>query len=911
MTPGNVGAGTRIGPYEVLGALGAGGMGEVYRARDTKLNREVAIKILPAAVAGDPDRLARFRREAQLLASVNHPNIGQIYGFEERPSAGSGQADVHALVLELVEGPTLADLIESSGRVALADALAIARQIVDALEAAHALGIIHRDLKPANIKVRPDGTVKVLDFGLAKALGAEPASAVAGGLDDSPTITSPAMTQLGMILGTAAYMAPEQAKGRAVDKRADIWAFGCVLHEMLTGRRTFGGDDVSDTLANILKSEPAWTALPADTPSALRRLLRRCLSKDLSGRLSDIGVARLEIAEALASADPDDRPAAVPTAPSQPTLRRRWRDAALGVAGVALVAASPFVVTHVRETPPVRAAVRFVMAPPPGTGFVTNTSRTAVAVSPDGRLVVFRAQRPGATPTLWVRALDSLDARELRGTERGNVPFWSPDSRSIAFISESKLKRIDVAGGPVQTVCDMPAGRGGTWNQDGTIVFGGRSGGLARVEAIGGEAVVLTTPDVARNETVHLAPQFLPDGRRFLFMAQPGNVVYLGSLDSPDRTRLFEADSVVRYAPPGYLLFMREGTLMAREFDASRAAFDGDAVPIAELVRTVNLVGMPAGVFSVSDTGVLAYEVGRQEVGGRPVWVDRRGQESGPAAAGIADVHFPRLSPDGRRLAVIRGGDLWVEDLQGRPSIRLTFDGKEIEHFSPLWSPDGKQLVYETIGGSALLSLPADGSSRTPAAVSPTGHFHPHGWTNGGRDLISVRLNSVGTQADIVALPLDGKGEPRSIVETPADEGRAGAALSPDGRWLAYSANPTERPEIWVRPYPGPGAPVRVSPNGGVDPVWARNGSELYYYEGATRLMGAAVQPGADFRVAPPALLFEGAYLRGNQPPNYDVAPDGRFLMLKPPPTAEEPGSQPLTIVVNWVDELERRAQRR
>ena len=937
--------GSQIGPYTILSKLGEGGMGAVYRARDARLARDVALKILPDVFARDPDRLARFRREAQVLAALNHPNIGAIYGFEEAQVNGVA---VHALVLELVEGPTLADVIgsrpatpeaesissrpregasaaprgggppslgpaelrraspkhrggEAPRNLNLDDTLNIARQIVDALEAAHGLGIVHRDLKPANIKVRPDGTVKVLDFGLAK-LGDAGGPAGSSGVDlaNSPTLTSPAMTQLGMILGTAAYMSPEQAKGRVVDKRADIWAFGCVLYEMLTGRQAFAGDDVSDTLANILKTEPQWTSLPSGLPPALRRLIRRCLSKDPATRLPDIGVARLEIADAMAPSESVDgaQPATTAVAPSP--SGGGWRLAALGATLIAIVAAV-FAVQHLREIPRDAATVRFSFGPPAGTTFPSFTSNPAV-ISPDGRELLFRARRPGDQVKLWVRSLESSETHVLEGTEGVGFAFWAPNGKTIGFFSQSRIKAIDAAGGRVQVVCDVaPPFLGATWNGDGTILFGA-AGGLFRVSETGGSPVPVTTLDTAKGESLHLLPSFLPDGKHFLFSVMPGNTLYLASLDAPSsRKEIRKGDSQAIFAD-GFLLYARQDTLVAQRFDEASGVLSGDPIPIATGVRAVN--GGALAMFSVSSSGVIFYEGATNTEGGKPVWVDRRGAEAGPATA-LDEVEFPRLSPNGRTLAMVQHGDLWVQDLSGRPAIKLTFDGIKDQHFAPLWSADGLRLIYETNAPAPLRSLPADASSSTPTAVSPTGHFHPHGWTKTG-DLLAVAIGRQTTGTDILTFPLGEKSELRDVVATPATEGGSGAALSPDGRWLAYAANPTDRGEVWVRPFPGPGAPVRVSPSGGSEPLWSRNGHELFYIEDGDKLMSTTITPGDEFRFSPPVQLFVSKYNHNLQVPTYDIAPDGRFVMLKPRADAS---ATTLNVIVNWVEEVERRAR--
>jgi serine/threonine protein kinase/dipeptidyl aminopeptidase/acylaminoacyl peptidase len=913
--------GTRIGPYEVTARLGAGGMGEVYRARDAGLDRDVALKVLPPAFALLPDRVARFRREAQVLAALNHPNIAAVYGFEEHP--------VPALAMEFVDGATLAEIIatgrmtleaEGSGSrpgdtdarptrgggsprgLNLEDALPLARQIVAAIDAAHAQGIVHRDLKPANVKVRPDGTVKVLDFGLAKALrfDAAPASGAKSVQDlaASPTMTSPAMTEAGMILGTAAYMAPEQARGRPVDHRADIWAFGCLLFEMLAGRRAFAGDDVSETVANILKSEPDWSALPPATPSALRRLLRRCLARDLAQRLPDIGVARLDIDDAL-SPDAETVPALAASTSAAPR-RPRWPFVALGLAVTGLVGVLPSAIVHLRERPAPAAIVRFDIPPPSGVLFTPETAFPTV--SPDGRHVIYRVQAPNTPMRLWLYTLATQTARELPGTDGAGGTMWSPDSRAIAFVEGGRLKRLELAGGTVEAIAEFSGGAGGSWNSDGTIILGNPDGGLLRVSAAGGAVTPLTTPDRVQKEVGHILPQFLPDGRRFLFTVLPAHVVKLGSLDTPAQSELLKVGTHAFYASPGYLLYARQGTLLAQPFDGASGTVHGDAVPIAQGVR---MYGNVYGLFSTSGNGVLLYERGESADGGTPVWVDRKGQTSPAVPEGLDNALFPRLSPDGRRLAVIRANDLWVQDLAGQPPMRLTFDGPRSAHFTPLWSPDGDRIVYEAQSPSKLQVVPSDGSTAASAPFGPEGHFHPYGWSSDRREVIATRLPGW----DIVAVPAGGEEAPRDIVATPAQEGMEGVSISPDGRWIAYAADPTGQIEIWVRPFPGPGAPVRVSPSGGVDPVWGRNSRELFYQDPRReQLIMASLQAGPELRFTPPVALFgTSEFVASSQPPSYDVASDGRFLMIKRAGDAK-PGTRPLAVVLNWAEELKRAA---
>lgn len=580
--------GARLGAYEVLSAIGAGGMGEVYRARDTRLGRAVALKLLPETFAADADRVARFEREAQILAALNHPHIAQIYGLENG-----------ALVMELVDGSTLAERL-LHGPIPVDETLSIARQIADALQAAHDKGIVHRDLKPANIALTADNTVKVLDFGLAKLSQADDVGS-AFDLSQSPTITSPAMmTGTGMVLGTAAYMAPEQAKGRAVDKRADVWAFGCVLHEMLTGKQLFAGDDVSDTFAFILTKEPDWSALPPGVTPTVRTLLERCLAKDLRQRVGDISVARFLL-------EPQSASVTIATGAAQG--HRRHERIAWAAAIIAGVVATWLGVVHFREVPPSPpSSVRFAIAPPPGMTLATGVVSGGGALSPDGRqLVLPAAPRDGASVRLIVHRLDTNDVLQLPGTEGAIGPFWSPDSRFVAFLSAGKLQRVDVMGGPPQIICDANGFGGGTWNSDGTIVFAAGTGPLLRVPARGGKAVPVTTLDASRGETVHRYPWFLPEGRQFLYVASAGtggNMVHVGSLDGGSSVALMASDARATYAD-GYILYVTQGALLAQRFDTSRLATSGEPIVVARNVSY--LPSTAAADFSNSVTGLLSF----------------------------------------------------------------------------------------------------------------------------------------------------------------------------------------------------------------------------------------------------------------------------------------------------------------
>ena len=877
--------GNRLGPYEIRAALGAGGMGEVYRGRDTELHRDVALKVVGERFAQDPDRIARFKREAQVLASLNHPHIGAIYGVVDFPGG-------RALVLELVEGPTLADRV-AGGPIPLDEALAIARQIAEALAAAHELGVVHRDLKPANVKLRPDGTVKVLDFGLAKAAEAGTASGDA----HSPTITSPAMTQMGVILGTAAYMSPEQAKGRPADKRSDVWAFGCVVFEMLSGKRAFAGEDVADTLALVMTQPPKWELLPLATPPSIRRLLRRCLERDRSRRLADITDARLEI-------DERNGDAAVP--PRQVTGLSRWLPWA--VASVALLLAMIAVAALYSRNGPTElpAATRFSITAPPKTEL-----RGSFAVSPDGRRVVLRGLSEGKV-VLWVRALESVDARPLAGTDEASSPFWSPDSRFIGFFSGGKLKKIEAAGGPVQTVCDAPGdGWGGSWNADGLIVFAPREGeGLERVSAAGGTPEPLTTLDSSRGEVSHLRPHFLPDGRHFLYLvisSQPENAgIRVGSVDSTETKLLVNTDASGAYAPPGYLLFLRDRTLMARRFDAERLAIAGEPFPVADDVDRLG-PGSRFALFSVSRTGVLVYRSGSSEAS-QLAWFDRQGKPLGTVGP-VANYSAPWLSPDESRVAfngaAPQGGntDVWLMDLARGNPIRLTFDPSP-DH-TPVWSPDGGRILFtsERDGHANLYQTASSGGGTDELLVTSDSRKSANDWSADGKFLLYQELNPK-TGFDLWVFPLAGEQRRVPFLQTQFDE-RQGR-FSPDGRWIAYASNETGTWQVYVRSFPVSGGKFQVSTNGGSQPQWRRDGRELFYISVDRKLMAVEVSgSGPTFDVGAPNELFvlhiQSIGLPG--PRNiYAAAKDGqRFLVTS---LVGDPTASPTTVVLNWTADL-------
>ena len=880
-------AGTRLGPYEIVSALGAGGMGEVYRARDTKLNRDVAIKVLPELFAADAERLARFQREAHVLASLNHPNIAHIHGLEE--SGG-----VRALVMELVEGEDLSQRI-ARGALPIDDALAIAKQIADALEAAHEQGIIHRDLKPANIKVRADGTVKVLDFGLAKAL--EPVSAIAGDLTASPTITSPAMTQVGVILGTAAYMSPEQAKGRPVDKRSDVWAFGCVLFELLAGHRAFGGETVWETIASLLEREPAWKDLPDATPPSVRRLLRRCLEKDPTRRLRDIGDARLDIDDALAG-------------PAQGHPWLAWSVAALLGLTAVLIA-----VLSWRNEPPVAEPMRFELSLPPGAGVFT--------LSPDGRQLAFLAPGLDGHSAIWIRTLDRLEPRPLPGTEnaRGAALVWSSDSRFIAFQAGNTLKKINISGGPPQPIGDMSfTVLGGAWNRDDVLLLGTDGRGLMKVSAAGGVPSLVTT---VSGKEVHVFPSFLPDGRHFVYLRGPQNSgICVGSLDSPPEQqsskRVVSTPVMAVYVPPagagmGRLLFMREGSLLAQAFNDTRLEPTGEPTLLAEHVAGVYLWGE----FAASSSGVLAYQPATTRLGSALTWFDREGRESGVAAQfGAYAYSGLTLSPDGMRVATSRSdlsvsgsvNSIWLLDLVRPFSAPFTVDPSSA-HSSPVWSPDRSRIAFTAQrGGEFGIYQKATNGSRTEqvlVGLTEAPKF-PNAWS---RDGLLYTQRDVRTKNHLWILPTasDGtpSGDPTPFADSVFNESQG--QFSPDGHWIAYTSDESGQPEIYVQPSPAPaggGSRTPVSSSGGTEPRWRRDGRELFYLSPDGKLMAVSVTEGPTFTADIPHALFQVPVTSNDlRVFHWDAAPDGqRFLF-----DTRKTSSELLTVVLNWQQELKQR----
>jgi serine/threonine protein kinase len=874
-----IGPGFRFGPYEIVASLGAGGMGEVYRARDARLKRDVALKFLPEAVAADPERLARFEREAQALAALKHPHIATIHGIEE--SGG-----LRALVLELAEGETLADRI-ARGPVAISEAVAIARQIVDALEAAHEQGIVHRDLKPANIQIASDGTVKVLDFGLARIVGSPDSSdSLRFDASMSPTITSPAIvTGQNVLMGTPAYMAPEQARGKPADKRSDIWAFGVVLYEMLTGTRAFVGDTVTEVAGAVIHKELDLGALPEGTPQSVRLLLRRCLQKDPKQRLRDMGDVRLVLDGAF---DPTASSARLHDLPSRSRLVAIASVAALIAAVLAAASVWIFSRTDRIARYPVRVSV-----PTPAEGTIDPLT---VALSPDGRHVAFVAPQNGEN-RLWVYSFQDGQSRVVTPQEAVRfAPLWSPDGQSLIILAEGGLKKFAVSGGAAQTVAELKNYSGGCWLNDDVIVIA-TGDGIVRIPASGGRLVQVTKLNASRSEGYHAAPSPLPDGQHFLYFqgSKDANIagVYVGDVDAApenqNATRLMAVPSTPVYAQNegaehGHLLYAQDGVVMAQPFDPRRLQLVGDAfrVPAMDRVHVADV--FPA--VSASANGAIAYRRAGSDLTS-PVFLTREGKESGSIAAGLDRAQHPRISPDGRSLALIVARDLWRYDLDGRPPVKLTSDGA----LSPVWSRDGQRIVYE--GGGTLRAVAADGSGK-PEDVAPKGHFHPHSLTPDSREVVAVQLVEGGTAGSLVKIALQSQSAPQPITR-----GGFSAALSPDGRWLAHTAETTGAQEIWVRPYPGPGAPIRVSPAGGAEPVWAKNGRDLYYLQDKL-MMAVAIDTANGFNFKPAVRLFETSHVRTPQPPSYDVTPDGRFVVLK----SQRTGDEPITVIFNWTETL-------
>ena len=894
--------GKSLAHYEILEPLGAGGMGEVYRAHDTTLKRDVAIKVLPEEFTTDKDRLARLEREAHLLASLNHPNIASIHSLEEAQ-------ETRFLVLELVEGKTLADRLVASGRLEVEEALEIARQIAEALEAAHEKGIIHRDLKPANVKVTPDGKVKVLDFGLAKAHEVEgPAGEISPDLTQSPTVA--AGTRTGVILGTAAYMSPEQARGQPLDKRTDIWSFGCVVYEMLTGRRAFGAGTVSDAIAAILKDDPEWSALPDATPVNVRLLLRRCLQKEPRRRLRDIGDAWAEIDDAL-SEPPMGLPSTAATL-GQPRLGRRAVLLSVAAAfALGAVVAGLAVWSLTRPTPSrPQPLTRWGIDIPQTGGVGSRGPGHFLALSPDGRHLVY-SSGIGDQAQLYVRSMDRLEADPIPGTHDAHHPFFSPDGQWIGFFAEEKLKKISLSGGAPITLCEARDPRGATWARDDTIVFATDSAGLLRIPAAGGTPEVVAEPDFQRGEIGYRWPEALPDATAVLFTVwregfEDASIAVL-SLETGEQRLLAEPGTNPLYAPTGHIVFARLGSLFAVPFDLGRLQVSGQPVPMLE-----GVLSFPGGAanFSLSGDGSLVYIPGGVQSGNFTlVWVERDGTAT-PLTEKHRTFWVPRLSPDGQRLAVwiLEGGrsEVWVYEIGRDTFSRLTLEGA---NYSPEWSPDGEWVVFSSDRGGEegnLYRKPADFSGPAERLLEKKNRQFPGSFTPDGKLLAYTELHPT-TGADIWVLPLEAEGAPQPLLATSFAE--ASPRFSPDGRWIAYMSEESGQSEVYVQPFPEPGGRWQVSDDGGTEPLWSRDGRELFY-RASRKMMVVEVETEPEFSPGTARPLFEGPYLSALAGAvygagGYDVAADGqRFLMIELEEDA--PALTQIVVVLNWLEELER-----
>ena len=871
-----IGPGTRLGPYEIAAEIGAGGMGQVFRALDTNLGRDVAIKVLPDAFAHDAERLARFEREARTLASLNHPNIAIIHGLEKTGT-------VRALVMELVEGPTLADRV-AQGPMPLDEALPIASQIAEALAAAHDHGVVHRDLKPANIKLRPDATVKVLDFGLAKAI--EPAPGDMSVMSMSPTITTPAMTRVGMILGTAAYMSPEQARGKAVDKRADIWAFGAVVYELVTGRRPFDGEDIADTLAKVIQAEPRWD----DVPHPVQRLLKKCLEKDPKKRLRDIGDA-WQLLEGPST--PEPLQSRIGLAP--------WALAILFAVLSVLALWAPW-----RPPQPAVQSLRFQIHPPPESSFAHFVDDSPV-VSPDGKRVAFLATGQDGRVRIWIRDFDSLDARRLDGTEEATWPFWSADGLWIAFAQNnnqlSGLMKVPVAGGPGQALCNCAVIGKGAWSAEGVVVFG-NSQGMMKVSENGGAVTPLTRTDPSRGELVHNWPSFLPDGRHFVYTryARDAGAVglYVGSIDAKPGEQPLDRvlDIAARYAS-GRLLFVKGSTLMAQDFDVGLLRVSGQPQPIARLPQV-----------EAPNPGGAALAYGGVTPGMQLTWFSRDGKPLAPIGE-AGDVAAPRLSPDDVTVAYNRFDtgppDVWLHEPK-RGSSQFTF---RTPSGRPVWSPDGGHVGFSSAveGKFVVVRKASNGLGGDEVLFKSDDDRALADWSLDDKYLI-LAANDPKTKQDVWVLPRSG--DEKSFPYLNQDYAEAQPRLSPNGRWLAYIADKNGRFEVYVDTFTG-GArngsstargTWQVSSGGGTRPVWSRDGKALFYISTDRKMMVVDVHDagGTRFDYSAPRPSFD-VQISSNPWDEFDVSRDGRFLMPIP---VQQGSHEPITVIVNWAEALKR-----
>ena len=880
--------GTKLAEYEILALVGAGGMGKVYKARDTKLGREIAIKVLPEAFAQDKERLARFEREARLLASLNHPNIATIHDLQESDG-------IRFLVMEFVPGETLAERIKR-GPIPVDEALPLFKQIAEGLEAAHEKAVIHRDLKPANIKVTPEGKPKVLDFGLAKAMAGEAADQ---GLSESPTMTRGA-TEAGVLLGTAPYMSPEQARGKAVDKRTDIWAFGCCLYEALTGRTAFLGETVSDTIARIIEREPDWENLPPTTSASIQRLLQRCLQKDQNRRMRDVGDARIEIEEALSESMES----------SQVAFNKggwRGRTVLASIIGIALLAsiatAVAFWIFAPPKAPAQRRVTRTVIPFSPGDE-LTRANSNSITSSPDGVHVAYIA-RQGSSRQLYLRAKDELESKPIGGVEYARMPFFSPDSQWLGFWDGANLMKVSTQGGAPTTIAAVGADpRGASWGPDGTIVFTlGPGRGLSQISSKGGEPSVLTMPDREEGEKTHRFPEVLPGGKAALFTLGTGDIdsydvasIAVLSIETGDYRVLIEGGTNPRYSATGHLVYARDGSLLAVPFELDKLQIKGSPIPVVQDVAMSSVGG--AAEFSISSDGSLLYAPGYSLWKRQVVSVDREGR-SKPLMDQQRAFLIPQLSPDGLLLALsidAANSNVWVYELSRGTLTRLTFG---FDSHRPVWTPDGSRVAFSSTraGSYNLFWQAADGSGQPERLTTSEHPQWPTSWSPDGKMLAFEEFRPE-TGYDIILLSLDGDRVPKPFLQTPFDE--SVAKFSPNGRWVAYSSNESGHYEVYIRPFPSAEGKRQISTGGGDLPVWNSNGKELFYLN-EDEMMVVDVETEGELVLGTPQMLFEKPSLLEE----YDVAPDGQhFVMI------EEGESQPaptqLILVQNWGEELKR-----